>query len=76
MTGRLRIFMYISNYVQTLEIMEKTLSDENEPIITNFEVYTYTRMPLNAVLLRRGGVVEQGIAHGGGGGGVARGVTR
>ena len=28
---RLRISIHISNYFQTLEIMEKTLSDKNEP---------------------------------------------
>ena len=31
MTERLRMLIHISNYFQTLEIMEKTLSDKNEP---------------------------------------------
>ena len=30
-TERLRILIHISNYIQTLEIMEKALSDKNEP---------------------------------------------
>ena len=31
LTERLRIFIHVSNYFQTLEILEKTLSDKNEP---------------------------------------------
>ena len=31
MTERLRILIHISNYFQTVDIMEKTLSDKNEP---------------------------------------------
>ena len=31
MTERLRILIHISNYCHTLEFMEKTLSDKNEP---------------------------------------------
>ena len=33
-TERLRMLIHISNYIQTLEIMEKTLSDKNEPCLT------------------------------------------
>ena len=32
MTERLRISIHISNYFQTLEFLEKTLSDKNEPL--------------------------------------------
>ena len=41
MTERLRILINISNYFQTLVIMEKTLSDKNEP--TN--KFIFTRIP-------------------------------
>ena len=34
MTERLRISINISNYFQTLQILEKTLSDKNEPNLT------------------------------------------
>ena len=30
-TERLHILIHISNYFQTLEVMEKTLADKNEP---------------------------------------------
>ena len=32
-TERLRILIHVSDYFQTLEIMEKTLSDKNEPYV-------------------------------------------
>ena len=33
MTERLRILIHTSKYFQTLEIMQKTLSDKNEPTL-------------------------------------------
>ena len=46
MTELLRILMHISNSFQTLEIMEKTLSDKNEPYLVQtlqniIVVYSY-----------------------------------
>ena len=48
MTERLRILIYISNVFQTLEFLEKTLSDKNEPKSGNL---LYDNVPVENILM-------------------------
>ena len=52
-TERLRVLIHISNYSQTLEILETTLSDKNEPNIRKPESHSipnWRRRSLDASL--------------------------